>query len=83
MILGILFFIFLVLIVRNPPEHKWIRQKTAREEALHGQIQDAMNWSPDHFHQREDGRWFNAHGVEGKVYNLEELRKLLGKNESS
>lgn len=49
-----------------------VRIKSAREDAMHDQIQQAMNWRPEHFHQREDGRWFNAYGQEGVSMTLEE-----------
>jgi len=50
-----------------------VRRKTAREEALHDQIQAAMNWRPEMFHQREDGRWFNSYGQEGVCLSLNQL----------
>lgn len=53
------------------PRH--YRPRTAREDALHHQIQQAMNWKPEHYTQREDGRWFNAYGQEGFSMNLEEF----------
>ena len=59
-----------------------VHHKTEREEAMHDQIQKAMNWSPDHYYQREDGRWFNGHGQEGVCVTLEELKKKYKRDES-
>jgi len=74
-----LILIFAAVVLFMPPPQRrygWVRrQRSAREEAMHDKIQQAMNWSPDHFYQREDGRWFNAYGQEGVRMSLEELMK--------
>ena len=66
-------FIFLGTIL--PTSRPWRRERTAREDSLHDQIQAAMNWSPEMFTQREDGRWFNARGEEAVCMSLEEALK--------
>lgn len=50
-----------------------VHKRTAREEAMHDQIQAAMNWSPEHFQLCEDGKYRNSYGREGVVITLEEL----------
>lgn len=40
------------------------RVKSAREEALHGVIQQAMNWRPEHAHLCPDGKYWDAYGKE-------------------
>ena len=39
-----------------------------------------MNWSPDAFHECEDGKWRNARGEEGKVITLEEIMEERNKD---
>ena len=71
----LILFILLALVLLPRPRSGIVRvrQKSAREEAMHDQIQQAMNWRPEHFQKREDGRWFNAYGAEATCYTLEEL----------
>lgn len=71
LIIGFIFVVGLITIFPSPMRHRGFR--TAREDALHNQIQEAVNWRPEHFHQREDGRWFNAYGEEGICMSLEEF----------
>lgn len=50
-----------------------VHRKTAREEAMHDQIQAAMNWRPEHFKLCADGKYRNAYGQEGVSMTLKEL----------
>lgn len=79
LIIGFLFIVGFITIFPSPMRYR--RIYTAREDALHNQIQKAMNWRPEHFHQREDGRWFNAYGEEGIRMSLEEFLDREEKND--
>lgn len=39
-----------------------------------------MNWSPDHFHLCDDGKWRNAKGVIAVSYSFKELKEKLDEN---
>ena len=80
----ILFFIgiawmFIGLIPENRPGFPRVR--TAREEALHNQVQDAMNWQPEFFEEQPDGTYENAYGQKGVCYTLEEMIELSKREE--
>jgi len=74
---GLLFFVFFLplFVIGFAPDRPWRRTRTAREDALHDQIQRAMNWSPEHFTLQKDGKYRNAYGVEGVRISLDEFMK--------
>ena len=83
LLLGFIVIALLLLsaVVGSAPNRPGLRRfRTQREDDLHDQIQQAMNWTPDMATQRKDGRWFNAHGVEFETMTLDEfLNKHEGK----
>jgi hypothetical protein len=76
LILLAIFIVFMGFYVGMASPYLYRRQKTNREEALHNQIQQAMNWSPDYFYKDKDGKYRNAKGEIDQRYTLEELMKV-------
>lgn len=72
-LLGIFVVPFLLIAAASSRRQSYRHIRTKREDDMHDQIQRAMNWSPEHFHLDEDGKYRNAYGKEGVVMTLEEL----------
>jgi len=66
----------MILLAVLPRNHAYRRIRTQREDGLHDQIQQAMNWSPEKFYLEEDGKYRNAYGQEGVCMTLEELMEM-------
>lgn len=77
---GLIVFV-LFLIGTAPPRSHGRRLHTQREDDMHNQIQQAMNWQPEMGHQRKDGKWYNDEGQELKSYTLEEFMELYGRKD--
>lgn len=61
---------------------RWRRQRTDREDALHDDIQKAMNWSPDMAYKDKDGKYRNAYGQEFERLSLKEMLERHGIDKS-
>lgn len=74
----ILLYLFVAMFVGHfkPKDSIYYRKRSPREEALHGQVQQAMNWSPYHAKLCEDGKYRDAFGKEYVCLSLEEWLKL-------
>lgn len=73
LLIPIFFLLTVVFLVGLLPPRSFRRIKTAREDALHNQIQQAMNWSPEMFYKGEDGVYRNSRGEVGEVMTLKEF----------
>lgn len=65
------FFVMFVSLIPNSRPYR--RTKTDREEALHNHVQRAMNWSPNHAHLCEDGKYRDSYGNEYVKVSLKEI----------
>lgn len=59
----------------NRPGYR--RVKTAREDAMHDQIQQAMNWTPGMARKCKDGKWRDADGNEYVSVKWSEIKGHL------
>ena len=74
-------FVFVVTISLLSNSSNRFRQRKRQPDHIYNKIQQAMNWSPDHFHLRDDGKWRNAKGEEGICLSWKELQERIEKNE--